>query len=1077
MKRKSIIALLLACAFSFGVATTTACNIIGGPNDNGLVTDGEQVAVTGVTLSDEAVTLKKGGEKTLTATVAPDNATNKEVTWSSDKTAVATVDQKGKVKAVAAGTAVITVKTKDGNFTDTCTVTVQGEGGETGNVAVTGITVTPATAEITAGATTTLNYTISPTDATNKGVTWSSDNETVATVANGTVTAKTVGSAVITATTADGGFTDSCTVTVTGISSTVLVASITVSPDSATLNVGDTRTLTATVLPDGATNKEVTWSSNNVDVATVSNGTVTAKAAGTAVITATAKDGSGVKGSCNVTVKASAAKTYTVTFISDGTTVSTQTVEEGKCATIPANVTKEGYYVSGWGNGSATGANYDFTSKVTGNITLYAKWEKVAEGLAYSYAGNECAAFEWGDSNPAGATVKYKLSTESTYKTVDSQLVRAAATTGQARVDIVGLKGGANYDFEITTSSGKKLTSSNMQITAYDRSGYAHFKNTAGVGAYNDDGTLKSGANVYYVTEENKNNVDGNGKSIAELLTALKNSSTATVFRIIGTVKCPQYLSANNLDTSITDIDGIIRKDQGDDSYWNMIDITSVKNVTVEGIGEDATIFQFGFTWKKCSSIEVRNLTFTDYPEDACSFEGDTSSPTSYKYIWLHHSVFNIGKNGWDKTTEQDKHDGDGASDLKGVSNVTFSYLRYNGCHKTGLVGGDDTHKTCSITFHHNYYNGNQQRLPLGRQANMHMYNNYYYQSTMYSISLRANAYALIEYNYFDNTINKGTVEIRNSAKVENFGYGKLWQNQIVGKKGFLKNQKEFDGGEYIVEVSSRTQKVDNTNTFNKNFDTDSANFYYDAAAQKSDVTNLITDVSQIPELIPALAGVQKRTGTAGSGGEGGGAEEHQHTYADAYTSAGESGHYKMATCEHSTEHTALEPHVYDNDTDTTCNLCSYVRTVSGGGESGALSNSANVTGEQTANTVVFELKNGSADVAKVTLLVAGTAKDGGTLEESDGSTQNAEGHIQAAGTGALKFELAAGYTYTVTIYAGSSSTTDARTVTINGETQSTGIGKTCKALTWNLSAGTFTSAESGKIRIAKIVITATPVN
>ncbi len=174
---------------------------------------------------------------------------------------------------------------------------------ESTNVPVTSVTVSPTSATLAVGATKQLTATIAPSNATNKAVTWTSSNTSVATVSStGLVTAKAAGTATITATAQDGsGKKGTCTVTVTN--PTVLVTSVTVSPSSATLNVGNTKQLTATIAPSNATNKAVTWSSSNTSVATVSSsGLVTAKAAGTATITATAQDGSGKKGTCTVTV-------------------------------------------------------------------------------------------------------------------------------------------------------------------------------------------------------------------------------------------------------------------------------------------------------------------------------------------------------------------------------------------------------------------------------------------------------------------------------------------------------------------------------------------------------------------------------------------------------------------------------------------------------------------------------------------------------------------------------------------------------------------------------------------------------
>jgi len=168
------------------------------------------VAVTGVTVAPTTATVNVGATQQLTATVAPADATNKDVTWSSSNNLVATVSAGGLVTGVAAGTATITVTTVDGAHTATSTITV------TVPVAVTGVTVAPTTATVNVGATQQLTATVAPADATNKDVTWSSSNNLVATVsAGGLVTGVAAGTATITVTTVDGAHTATSTITVT----------------------------------------------------------------------------------------------------------------------------------------------------------------------------------------------------------------------------------------------------------------------------------------------------------------------------------------------------------------------------------------------------------------------------------------------------------------------------------------------------------------------------------------------------------------------------------------------------------------------------------------------------------------------------------------------------------------------------------------------------------------------------------------------------------------------------------------------------------------------------------------------
>ena len=249
------------------------------------------VPVTGVSLSAAALSLFLDGEPaTLTAAVTPDDATNRAVTWASDHPDVASVDG-GIVTPHAVGTATVTVTTVDGGRTAQCAVTVS-------PVAVTGVGLSASSLGLhVGGEAATLTAAVSPGDATNRAVTWTSDHPEIASVADGVVTPVAAGTATITVRTEDGGFAAVCTVTVT-----VPVTGISLNADTlALLANGAAETLTATVAPDDATNKAVTWSSDHPEIASVAGGTVTPHAAGTATITAATADG-GYAASCAVTV-------------------------------------------------------------------------------------------------------------------------------------------------------------------------------------------------------------------------------------------------------------------------------------------------------------------------------------------------------------------------------------------------------------------------------------------------------------------------------------------------------------------------------------------------------------------------------------------------------------------------------------------------------------------------------------------------------------------------------------------------------------------------------------------------------
>ena len=300
--RKNILVVLLLC-LSLVTAMFNSCgdenfwrNVSGGIT---------KVNVMSLTINPTGdIALGVGKTTTLTATVTPDNATNKDITWSSNNTGIATVDtQSGVVTGVSIGTATISATATDdsGVAANKSVTVIQTE------VKVTSITVNPSgDVSVVVGQTTTLTATVNPTNASNKNVTWSSLNTGTATVdaQTGVVTGVSAGTATIRATAADGsGVTVNKSVTVT--SPNIKVTSITINPSgNVSVEIGKTTTLTASVSPDNATNKNVTWSSLNTDIATIDaqTGVITGVNAGTATIQITAADGSGVTANKSITV-------------------------------------------------------------------------------------------------------------------------------------------------------------------------------------------------------------------------------------------------------------------------------------------------------------------------------------------------------------------------------------------------------------------------------------------------------------------------------------------------------------------------------------------------------------------------------------------------------------------------------------------------------------------------------------------------------------------------------------------------------------------------------------------------------
>ena len=631
------------------------------------------------------------------------------------------------------------------------------------------------------------------------------------------------------------------------------------------------------------------------------------------------------------------AKTYKVTLnlnggtIGNGTSINSYTFGEGATLPIPE---KSGCTFDGWfESANFAGSQVTEISKTTtGDKTYYAKWSEIeGEKLQItSVGGYEEGAYVEFESIKGVAVTDYVVSYKSSnsavaaYTSIDSQLIREISGN-KIRADVVGLSAG-NYDLKVSvTGKNSVAEKTGVQVSAYDRSGYAHFNYEKGVGAYNDDGTLKSKAIVVYVSEANKNTVQLtlNGSKYTGIANILANSGklkgTPLVVRVLGTVGAAtwneinydkggnfndgtdydgnNHLPANKvigingkqlptdhkditqkelidggyntLNTSVySELIGLnskaTYKDGEYDSAWNNCSIDNASNVTVEGIGTDARLFQWGLTWRYGNSIEVRNLTFEDYTEDACSFEGGTNSTTIDGFdsnnIWVHHNTFLEGKNYWDVCPEQDKHEGDGATDFKKNCYVTLSYNHYYKNHKTGLIGGGDDQTTACVTFHHNWYEKCSSRLPLGREANMHMYNNFYDGSTGTNMSLRAGAYALIENCYFKNANNPITTQegnnpnkskkIRGVAKVVNCTF----EGCSIGST-YINNKTVYD---YKSNTNNRATAVDNDNIFDKNFDTNPAVFYYDTVNQKSKVK--LDGKNNVPDVVKAQSGVHKNS-------------------------------------------------------------------------------------------------------------------------------------------------------------------------------------------------------------------------
>ena len=262
--------------------------------DEEIVDDNNEIVEQEIRVSPSIVSLIVGDEQQISATIIPENATYKNIYWESANNSVATVDN-GLVKAISPGKTVIKVISEKRKLTKIINVTVTSK-----EIPVTDIRANEVDISLEVGDTKKIEYTVLPADATNKKVSFqTSDKNIIGFNQDGNIVGVNPGTATVTL---KGSNDISTTITVTVKAKEIPVTKVTLNKKSTTLEIGKTETLTAKVIPTNATNTKVTWTSSNDSVATVSNGKVTAKKAGSTTIIVKTEDG-GMTASCTVTVK------------------------------------------------------------------------------------------------------------------------------------------------------------------------------------------------------------------------------------------------------------------------------------------------------------------------------------------------------------------------------------------------------------------------------------------------------------------------------------------------------------------------------------------------------------------------------------------------------------------------------------------------------------------------------------------------------------------------------------------------------------------------------------------------------
>ncbi|MDR2582872.1 MAG: hypothetical protein LBC75_05260 [Fibromonadaceae bacterium] len=418
--------------------------------------------------------------------------------------------------------------------------------------------------------------------------------------------------------------------------------------------------------------------------------------------------------------------------------------------------------------------------------TFYIKWNK--EPCAAKY------------------NVYYRASGASAWTKIDDQLIREY--NDHFRADVLGLKAGT-YEARVVLvnggTEGNSMTTTNIQVTAHERTGFA-FMSGVVPGAYKADGTLKDNAQIIYITDQNKNTVSfavktaSNGSTTASagvgaIVKSIEKGyeDRPIVFRFIGKVTDVNMSNLDKGDIAIKD---------------NSKNTTNY--LTFEGVGNDATIYGFGFKTTRAQNLEIRNLgiMLTN------STEGDNVGiNTDSKHIWIHNNDMFYGNPG----TDADQVKGDGTTDIKASTNITVSYNHYWDNGKVHLLGNSSSETPGFITYHHNWYDHSDSRHPRVRLHNAHVYNNYYDGVHTYGMGACMASSIFSERNYFRNTNRPMTISMQGS---DNGTFSKEDGGMIKAFSNFLdasskakytpwsnSNTVEFDA----YEVSSAATTVPNT--------------------------------------------------------------------------------------------------------------------------------------------------------------------------------------------------------------------------------------------------------------------------
>ncbi|MBR2253933.1 MAG: pectate lyase, partial [Prevotella sp.] len=389
-------------------------------------------------------------------------------------------------------------------------------------------------------------------------------------------------------------------------------------------------------------------------------------------------------------------------------------------------------------------------------------------------------------------------------------------------------------------------TATNLVVKNVNRDGYAHYNATEGIGAYNNDGTLKDGARVLYITKDNAKTVtlsmkvDKNEEvrtGIQDIIQAYEKGTETRplAIRIIG---CLKKADMPTLGSSSI---GLQVKGKG-----------QKMNLTIEGVGNDATMHGYGVLVRNCQYVELRNFAVMMHPEDGISFDTDN------EHVWGHNLDIFYGEN-----KGGDKAKGDGSFDVKGTFYCSVSANHFWDAGKCNLNSNGD--EVDFVTYHHNWYDHSDSRHPRVRKSqHLHVFNNYFDGVSKYGVGSTTGSCIFVDKNYFRNCkypmlislqgsdINNGVgskEDTKGTFSTETGGIIKAFDNYMVGQKNFqpynaadATNSIHFDAylaKERDEQVPSEVKALSGGTGYN-NFDT-ASDFYTYTPDAKEEVPNVVT--------------------------------------------------------------------------------------------------------------------------------------------------------------------------------------------------------------------------------------------